>query len=187
MPPREGFTIRPVEGKDLEIILAWRNSERIRAYMYTDHVITPEEHLRWFERTRSEGLPHPLLFEISGKPAGIVNFNRMDRANNACYWGFYLGDADAPRGCGTVMGFLGLEYIFEILKIRKVIGESFLFNQASIAFHERLGFFREGHLRRHILKNGEYQDILVFGLFADQWPDLKPELERKCRFDTDRP
>ena len=178
MPTREGYALRPVEEKDLGIILAWRNSERIRANMYTDHVITLEEHLQWFERIRSKGLARPLLFEISGKPAGIVNINRVDRVNNACHWGFYLGDADAPRGCGTVMGFLGLEHLFENLKIHKVIGEAFAFNQASIAFHEKLGFSREGHFRRHILKNGEYQDILVFGFFADQWPDLKPELFR---------
>ena len=186
MLTRKDCMLRPVEERDLELILVWRNSERIRSSMYTDHVITREEHLRWFERLQSERPALSLIFEISGKAVGIVNVNRMDRVNNTCHWGFYLGDTDAPRGCGTIMGFLGLEYLFEKLNIRKVIGESFVFNQASIAFHEKLGFSREGHFRRHVLKNGDFQDILAFGLFAEQWPTLKPELERKCFIRTER-
>lgn len=179
MLTRKDCALRPVEESDLEIILAWRNSERIRSNMYTDHVITWEEHRRWFGRIQGEGQVLSRVFEISGKPFGLVNINRMDRANNTCYWGFYIGEAEAPRGCGTVMGFLGLEYIFEVLKIRKVIGESFVFNQASVAFHERLGFSREGHFRRHVLKNGNYEDIFSFALFSDHWIKVKPELERK--------
>jgi UDP-4-amino-4,6-dideoxy-N-acetyl-beta-L-altrosamine N-acetyltransferase len=153
--------------------------------MYTDHVITREEHLRWFERLQSEPLALSLIFEISAKAVGIVNVSRMDRVNNTCNWGFYLGETDVPKGCGTIMGFLGLEYLFETLKIRKVIGETFVFNQASIAFHEKLGFTREGYFRRHVLKNGDYQDILAFGLFAEQWRALKPELERKLFLRTE--
>jgi len=186
MLTRKDCALRPVEERDLERILLWRNSERIRSSMYTDHVITREEHLRWFERLRSERQAFSLIFEISGKAVGVVNVSRVDRVNNTCHWGFYIGETDVPRGCGTILGFLGLEYFFETLNIRKVIGEAFLFNKASISFHEKLGFSREGHFRRHVLKNGDYQDILAFALFADQWPTLKPELERKCFLRTER-
>jgi len=154
--------------------------------MYTDHIITWDEHLQWFQRLQTEQLALSLVFEISGEPFGIVNVSCVDRANNTCHWGFYIGETNAPRGCGTIMGFLGLEYLFEKFNIRKVIGEAFTFNQASIAFHEKLGFLREGHFHRHVLKNGDYQDIIVFGLFADQWPVLKTELERKCLLWTEQ-
>jgi UDP-4-amino-4,6-dideoxy-N-acetyl-beta-L-altrosamine N-acetyltransferase len=186
MLTRRECILRPVEEKDLERILGWRNSGRIRSSMYTDHVITWEEHLRWFERLQGERRGLSLIFEVSGKAVGIVNVSRMDRVNNTCHWGFYLGDTDAPRGCGTIMGFLGLEYLFEKLNIRKVIGEAFVFNQASIAFHEKLGFSREGHFRRHVLKNDKYEDIFAFALFKEQWTELKPELERKLFLRTEQ-
>jgi len=186
MLTRKDCILRPVEERDLELILVWRNSERIRSSMYTDHVITREEHLRWFERLQSERLAHSLIFEISRKSVGIVNVSRVDRVNNTCHWGFYVGETDAPRGCGTIMGFLGLEYIFETLNIRKVIGEAFVFNHASIVFHEKLGFSREGHFRRHVLKNGKYEDIFAFALFTEQWTKLKPELERNIFYRTEQ-
>jgi len=186
MLARKDCTLRPVEERDLELLLAWRNSDRIRSSMYTDHVITREEHLRWFERLQSERLALSLIFEISGKAVGIVNVSRMDRVNNTCHWGFYLGETDAPRGCGAIMGFLGLEYIFEKLNVRKVIGEAFAFNQASISFHEKLGFSREGHFHRHVRKNDNYEDIFAFALFTEQWTELKPELERKFFLRTEQ-
>lgn len=187
MLARKDCILRPVEERDLELILVWRNSERIRSNMYTDHVITWEEHRQWFERLQQgEGRTFSLIFEISGKSVGIVNISRLDRVNNTCHWGFYLGEVDAPRGSGTIMGFLGLEYLFEILNIRKVIGEAFVFNQASIAFHEKLGFSREGHFRRHVLKNNNYEDIFAFALFTEQWTKIKSELERKFFLRTEQ-
>ena len=45
MAPR--VDLRPVEASDQDRILAWRNSTDVRAYMYTDHLISPDEHSRW--------------------------------------------------------------------------------------------------------------------------------------------
>ena len=46
MAPR--VDLRPLQADDKDQILAWRNSPDVRAYMYTDHVISPDEHARWF-------------------------------------------------------------------------------------------------------------------------------------------
>ena len=46
MAPR--VELRPLEAEDRDRILAWRNSPDVRAYMYTDHVIAPDEHAAWF-------------------------------------------------------------------------------------------------------------------------------------------
>ena len=110
-----------------------------------------------------------LLFALDGRPLGVVNVTRADRHNGTCHWGFYIGATDPPRGSGTAMGYLGLDYIFATLGLRKVIGEAFAFNEASIAFHRRLGFAQEGCFVRQVLKGGTYRDIISFALFNDQW------------------
>lgn len=180
MSRREGYLLRPIEDKDLERVLAWRNSERIRASMYTDHTITMDEHRGWFERTRKESPPPFMVFEVQGKPVGGVNISHMDRRNGTCHWGFYIGEETVPRGSGKIMGLLGLEYIFDVVGIRKLIGEAFAFNEASIAFHRKLGFLEEGHFVKHVLKNGTYEDIISFALFRDDWLRLKGVLEENC-------
>lgn len=176
---RDEFTLRPIEERDLDMVLSWRNSERVRSFMYTDHIITPEEHRAWFERTRTAEFPATLIFEFRGTPTGLKSFSQIDRHNNRCYWGFYLGEAELPRGCGTVMGFLALEYIFEQHGFRKVCAEAFSFNEGSIKYHKRLGFSEEGRFAKHVLKEGVYQDIISFAIFRDDWLANKSALTAK--------
>ncbi len=172
--------LRPVERKDLAVLLSWRNFDHIRAVMYTDHIITDDDHKAWFERFQGGKESLALVFETAGIPAGVVNLNRIDRGNGICHWGFYIGIMDAPKGCGSVMGFLALEYIFEKLEIRKLIGEVFAFNRASVNFHRKLGFSEEGIFRRHVFKNGIYEDIITFAFFGEDWKARKPSIERLC-------
>ncbi|MDD2467318.1 MAG: UDP-4-amino-4,6-dideoxy-N-acetyl-beta-L-altrosamine N-acetyltransferase [Desulfobulbus sp.] len=172
--------LRPINEKDLEILLEWRNSDRIRSNMYNDHLITMEEHRAWFICQASKEIQTSLIFELDGKPLGVINLSKIDSYNNKCHWGFYVGETDTPKGCGLALGFLGLEYIFDNLQIRKLIGETFAFNQSSIAFHQKFGFSKEGYLSRHFLKNGVYEDIVLFALFRDDWLTSKDSLKTTC-------
>jgi UDP-4-amino-4,6-dideoxy-N-acetyl-beta-L-altrosamine N-acetyltransferase len=80
-----------------------------------------------------------------------------------------LGEPDLPPGTGTEMGRLALGFAFETLGIRKLCGEAFAFNRASVAFHRKLGFRQEGIWRKHRLKNDKHEDIVSFALFRDNW------------------
>lgn len=176
---REEFKLRPIEEQDLDYVLSWRNSERVRAFMYTDHIISPEEHRAWFNRIRTAEFPPTLIFEFRGLPAGLKSFSQIDRYNNRCHWGFYMGDTELPKGCGSAMGFLALEYIFEQHGFYKLCAEAFAFNAASIKYHTRLGFTEEGRFVRHVLKNGRYEDIISFAIFKESWLAGKSALAAK--------
>ncbi|MDD5286883.1 MAG: UDP-4-amino-4,6-dideoxy-N-acetyl-beta-L-altrosamine N-acetyltransferase [Desulfuromonadaceae bacterium] len=176
---RDDFELRPIMESDLEMVLSWRNSERVRSYMYTDHLISLQEHRAWFERVSKEAFPTVLIFEYMGRPVGLKSFTQIDTRNNRCHWGFYLGDTELPRGSGSVMGLMALEFIFEEHGFHKVCAEAFAFNEGSIKYHERLGFVKEGCFARHVLKNGIYQDIVLFGCFKDEWLAGKDRLEKR--------
>jgi RimJ/RimL family protein N-acetyltransferase len=44
-----------------------------------------------------------------------------------------------------------------------------LYNQKSIALHERAGFIKEGLLKKHVFKAGIYRDVVLYSLFRGQW------------------
>ena len=176
MLKREECRLRPIEWDDLEKILKWRNSERIRANMYTDHIISLEEHRAWFERSKLQTTSVYLVFDVQDQPAGLVYFTDIDKNNSKSHWGFYLGEENIPRGSGTVMGVLGLDYAFTQLKIRKLCGEAFAFNDASIRFHKRLGFSEEGRFIKHVLRRGVYEDVVSFALFREDWLNKQQNL-----------
>jgi UDP-4-amino-4,6-dideoxy-N-acetyl-beta-L-altrosamine N-acetyltransferase len=161
---------------DLEIILEWRNSERIRAHMYSDHVISGQEHRQWFKRLQESHSEKCLMFLRETEPTGVVRITQIDSTHRRCYWGFYIGDTNAPKGSGLMMGYLALEYIFSKLDMRKVCGEAFAFNKASLSYHLKMGFVEEGRFVEHVLKNGRYEDIVGFALFKDEWNKKRIEL-----------
>ncbi|MCL6479750.1 MAG: UDP-4-amino-4,6-dideoxy-N-acetyl-beta-L-altrosamine N-acetyltransferase [Peptococcaceae bacterium] len=161
-------------------MLEWRNSDRIRAVMFTDRIITMDEHRAWFERLYKEKTAICRIFEFQDRPVGVVNIIQIDRHNHKCSWGVYLGEVDVPRGTGTVMGYLALEYIFEALGMRKLCAEVLAFNTTSIKFHKKLGFVEEGRFIKHVLKNGNYEDVIAMALFDEDWVKSKNKLKKKC-------
>ncbi|MCX6834628.1 MAG: UDP-4-amino-4,6-dideoxy-N-acetyl-beta-L-altrosamine N-acetyltransferase [candidate division Zixibacteria bacterium] len=176
MLKREDCRFRRMERSDLDLVLRWRNSERIREAMYTDHVITRDEHYAWFERvTRNNATMH-FVFEREGRPLGVVNVVDIDRRNLRCVWGFYIGEEDAPRGSGTAMGYLALECLFENEGLHRIIGEALADNEASIKYHRRLGFVEEGRLVEHVVKNGRYMDVISFAIIDRVWRATKDSL-----------
>jgi UDP-4-amino-4,6-dideoxy-N-acetyl-beta-L-altrosamine N-acetyltransferase len=170
---------------DLIQVLNWRNSEPIRMNMYTDRLISWEEHLEWYLRTKDSLSSRHMIFEYQEASLGVVNITQIDSVNHKCYWGFYLGEPNVAKGCGSAMGYLGLEYIFKELGIRKLCSEAFCFNQASIKFHKKLGFVEEGLLKQHIIKNHKYQDIVCLALFQDVWFEIANNILESLKMITE--
>ncbi|UOE55166.1 UDP-4-amino-4,6-dideoxy-N-acetyl-beta-L-altrosamine N-acetyltransferase [Cytobacillus oceanisediminis] len=155
--------------KDLEKILDWRNKESVRKVMYNSNIILLEEHLNWYEGLKDSNTSLSKVFYYDNVPYGILNINKIDRTNNKCEWGFYIGANDAPKGMGTLLGYTSLNYIFGELSIRKLCAEVISFNNKSVTFHQKLGFSKEGLLRKHVIKNDRFHDVHLFGLFKEEW------------------
>lgn len=168
--------LRPMAEEDRARVLAWRNQDRIRANMYSDHVIAPDEHDRWFDRSLTDPSAVYRIFEHCGRPLGFLSFTHIDRVHGRCTWAFYLGESDAPRGSGAAMEFLALDEAFGPVGIRKLCCEVFAFNAGVVRLHQRFGFAQEGLFERHHLKNGVMQDVVCLARFADRWPAERPAL-----------
>jgi UDP-4-amino-4,6-dideoxy-N-acetyl-beta-L-altrosamine N-acetyltransferase len=179
VPARDFFNLRPMTEDDLRTVWAWRNSSRIRSVSFTDHEITWEEHLAWYERSKNDDSIQPMLFERGGTPTGVVTFTGIDRQTGRAEWGFYIGDQTAPKSTARIMGLLALDYAFGEVELRTLIGQSFVSNQASVRYHRQLGFRDiEGEGGR-FEKGGEMLDVLRLELTAQRWRDLRPSLEQK--------
>lgn len=164
--------LRDLGAKDLETVLKWRNSDRVRLNMFSTHVITEEEHRNWYLKLDYNTCRY-LVFEYRQRPVGVVNFTEIDHDNNRCNWGFYLGESDVPPGIGLLMGYLSMEYVFSVLNIRKLCSQVLGNNEKSIKYHRKLGFKEEGRLLQHQLHNGVYMDVIILALFKDDWEGVK--------------
>lgn len=161
---------RRMERNDLQAVLSWRNHPDVRRFMYTQHEITLEEHAAWFERVSQDPSRALLVVENNQCALGFVQFSGMT-GSGVCDWGFYANPA-SPKGTGRRLGQAALATAFGSLGQHKVCGQALEYNKASINFHEKLGFVREGVLRKQALINGERHDVVCFGLLLEEWESV---------------
>jgi UDP-4-amino-4,6-dideoxy-N-acetyl-beta-L-altrosamine N-acetyltransferase len=179
MLKRSDYCLRNMIEGDLAQVLVWRNSDRIRSCMYTDNIITLEEHHNWYSRTLGNPNVANMILEFQGQPIGVASATQIDRHHGKCLWGVYLGDTAAPKGSSYVMGLLFLTFIFNDLSLRKVCGEVLAFNTDSLNFHRNLGFEQEGVLKEHVSKQETYVDVIIFGLLSKRWPEERSKIENR--------
>lgn len=159
--------VRNLARDDLVTVLAWRNHPAVRRHMLSQHEISLEEHLAWFERASQNESRCLLIVEEGDTPLGFVHFSGV-QPGGISDWGFYAVP-DAPRGTGLKLGEAVLDHAFGPLALHKVHGQVLGDNAASARLHEKLGFTREGILRQHAIVNGQYHDMVCFGLLREEW------------------
>ncbi|WP_082630576.1 UDP-4-amino-4,6-dideoxy-N-acetyl-beta-L-altrosamine N-acetyltransferase [Peribacillus muralis] len=170
------YCLRALSERDKDMIFKWRNYEHIRMNMYNDQPIAYVEHSRWFEDILKNQKEYYRLFIYRQKPLGLISFKNNNQQNHTCVWGFYIGENDAPKGSGTIMGWLGLDYAFHSLFMKKIIGEVLSFNKKSERYHLKLGFKQEGIYKNKHIKEDRFIDVIRFGLQKEEWEMHKGKL-----------
>lgn len=171
--------------KHKELVYHWRNSDHVRKYMFNDYLFTLDDHNLWFDVVQNSNDIIVKILLYTEQPIGFVNFTNIDKANNKCFWGFYIGEQRAPKGSGQIMAFLSLNYIFKELCLRKLCSEILDFNIRGIHYHKKLGFVEEGRLKEHISRNDGYVDVILMALFKENWLSRSGELLQEWEGYTD--
>jgi UDP-4-amino-4,6-dideoxy-N-acetyl-beta-L-altrosamine N-acetyltransferase len=166
-------SLRSLSRDDLEMVLAWRNQDSVRAVMFTDHLISWEEHVAWFERDQADDTTHYRIFETDGRPVGFTSISGLDRRNGTASIGLYIGASDVPKGTGSLLLYAALDWAFFDLGVRKLSCEALDFNERALRLYEKFGFRKEGVLRKQRLKGTLYRDVVVLGLLADEWREIR--------------
>lgn len=175
---KEDYKLRDLDKNDLDIVLQWRNSDRVRQNMYTDQIISLDKHLDWFANIKANQSCVYLICEFQNNPIGLISFTEIDLINKKSYWAFYLGDIAAPKGSGAVMEFLALEYAFNLINIRKLCCEVFVFNNSVVKLHNKFGFQQESYFKEHILKKDKYEDVIGMAIFKSDWELKKLDISK---------
>jgi UDP-4-amino-4,6-dideoxy-N-acetyl-beta-L-altrosamine N-acetyltransferase len=176
------IVLRPVEATDKDQLRVWRNLPDIRAWMYSDHVISPEEHERWFNAALADPARKYWIIQVDGRPVGLANLYDIAPAHRKCSWAYYLADGSTRgKGVGAFVEFKVIEHVFVDHGLNKLSCEVLIGNEAVWKLHESFGFKREALLRAHVWKDGEPADVIGLGLLAEDWGATRPESLRRLR------
>jgi UDP-4-amino-4,6-dideoxy-N-acetyl-beta-L-altrosamine N-acetyltransferase len=157
-------------------VLAFRNQPCVRRNMYTSHVISEAEHFAWAERARVDDSIRFFAVLHQGRIIGATSFNAFSTRHRRAEWGAYLGREFQGRGLGSAMEIATLDHGFGQLDLEKITGELLSFNAHALEVHLRIGFVREGTLRRHICRDGEWFDVAVIGILREEWAARRQDI-----------
>jgi UDP-4-amino-4,6-dideoxy-N-acetyl-beta-L-altrosamine N-acetyltransferase len=176
------ISFRPLQYDDKEMIRLWRNLPQVREYMFTDHLIGPEEHAAWFDRIFDNPSYRYWIIRCDEEDVGLLYIYDIDARNQRCEFGFYVIDANVRgKNVGMFAEYFALQYIFTELRFNKVCCPVLDFNRGVLRMHESFGFVQEGRLRQHIVRSDGMHDVICLGLLKSEWEERRPQFERIFR------
>jgi UDP-4-amino-4,6-dideoxy-N-acetyl-beta-L-altrosamine N-acetyltransferase len=158
-----------------------RNEEGIRKWMYTDHVISPEEHGNWIRNLKTD--ERQIVFVVLEKElgiAGVISVNAIDRKHKKSDWAYYLTQ-NARGGLGSALEFAFLNFIFDTLGIEKLNCEMIEGNDPVVKLHKKFLFQEEGFRRSNVVKNGARIGAHFMGLTKEEWSAGKVQVYETYR------
>ncbi len=114
----------------------------------------------------------------NGDPiGGVIYTHEWSRVRKADVQ-FFVGDMRYEGTDEALDGLLMLlRYCFETRNLHRVDAYVLPFDEVRLDFLRRAGFTHEGTLREHVRWAGDYVDVEVFGLLAEEWPGYQQKAE----------
>ena len=161
------FLLRPWRQEDAERLSIIANNPRIAANM-TDAFPHPytRDNAEAFIAYAVQGIPPNILcIEMEGAAAGGIGIHPLTdiyRANAEI--GYWLAEAYWGRGIMPLVISKMVNYAFEHWDIRRLFARPFGRNPASQRALEKAGFVLEARFPETVIKNGIWEDELVYAL-----------------------
>ncbi|MCA9832711.1 MAG: GNAT family N-acetyltransferase [Thermomicrobiales bacterium] len=184
-PYWEGNLVRlratePGDGEHFYLLNQERDVDRSLEFVYPP--TSRASQMAWTEKAAIEGgfrNNNEFLFQIevleTGEHVGSIDTHHCNPRQGTFEYGLSVREQYRGRGYASEAILLVLRYYFFELRYRKAEPGVFAFNDASIALHKKLGFIEEGCRRWHGYSNGQFHDLLLYGMTIDEFRELHPE------------
>ena len=109
---------------------------------------------------------------------GVVAFTEINKYQGHASWAFYA-DPNAPRGTGSWMEVLALDFALIELGLNKLYCEVLSYNVGVINKHKKFGFEIEGVFVDQFKNKNGYADIIRLANFLSVWREKRTEIIEK--------
>ena len=171
--------LRPVKRSDISYFLKWFNDPEVIQYigMYLPMTeMAEEKYIDELGTTRARTDAAFVIEVIEGastKPIGNCGLQGINSKDNHATFGIVIGEKDYwSKSYGTEAARLLINYGFQQLNLHRISSSAVAFNERSIKLHRKIGFREEGRLRQRMFKNGQYHDLVQFGILREDWGGL---------------
>lgn len=162
------FKFIRLKKEHLEQVLKWRTSEQVTRYMYTDIEYNLLSQFKWFERVSKSLSEKYWIISYNDIHIGLIYLSDLDLKNKKTKWGYYIGQEEY-RIYGGIIPLYLYNYLFNDLKLNKIIAEVMEGNNNVMKLHRMHGYREVGVYKKHVYKYNKYHDVYVFEMTLEQW------------------
>jgi len=166
--------LRAYEKEEMGYVKDLINKSEIKKYLSPGipFPYTLEDELKFYESISANNDTYTFAIEAKEDEEliGGCGINAIDWKNSTATVGIFIGkEGFLSKGYGTDAMKILINFIFNEMNINKIKLDVYSFNVRAINCYEKLGFKKEGTLRNEIFREGKYHDILVYGMFKDEF------------------
>jgi RimJ/RimL family protein N-acetyltransferase len=167
-------TLRGLELEDASKILRLFNDLDARRFLLSTVPYSQEEETQWIRGTREQrragtGYVFGIEVNTSSQLIGVCSLDKVSAINRSAKLGIAIfGERHWDQGLGTEALHLLLDYGFGVLNLHRICLSCFEDNLRAQHVYTKVGFMKVGCLRQAIYRNGEYYDLQVMDLLAEE-------------------
>lgn len=114
-------------------------------------------------------IAYAITWCTDGVLLGAISLMEISARHRRAEVGYWLGVPFWNQGFMTEAAATLVDYGFSKLNLHKITAAHFTRNPASGRVMQKIGMVYEGVQRRHVCKNGVFEDHAIYGLLAEDW------------------
>lgn len=128
---------------DQAFVLEMRNHVSVRRWMYTQKMISNDEHEEFFEKLKTSKEVYYFLVKLQDTIVGSINFSNI-ALNRSLHFGLYANPFASLKRSGRILEAAGSHYAHSVFGAGKIMLEVFPDNIRAINFYKKCGFVLDG-------------------------------------------
>jgi RimJ/RimL family protein N-acetyltransferase len=165
--------LRVREKEDLLLYAEWCNDPEFQGRYFFPTQISKTEIEKLFESNPFEVKTFIIEKKDGARIGIVVHFNVLHPAGKIQEMGYNLIPTERGKGYCTEAARIMLDYLFLTKDIACVQATTHIGNVASQRVLEKIGFKKEGTMRKRFFINGEWEDAGLFSILREEWKEPK--------------
>ena len=161
------IVLTPIIPGDFQALFRWANDVEVARLNDTWRPVDWGAHQEWWANIGKDRTK--VIFAIRAEDAGViigyVQVVDINPVHRSAVLGIRIGEeVNRGKGYGTEAIALMLAYCWDHLNLSRLALTVFATNPRAVELYERLGFAREGLLRRAVFIDGKWTDVVLMAI-----------------------
>jgi RimJ/RimL family protein N-acetyltransferase len=165
---------------DLSLLWEWRNNlDEVALWCPRRHPVSRQEFQREWEALESSSTHIRMMITRHDRVVGSIFSYNYNPLHGWVYVTTYTVRSARGIGVGPVAWGLFVEYLFDLLPLRKVYCEVYGFNPLSLKTMINAGLAVEATIPNHLYWQGQYHELILLALYREDVGRVRQFLQRR--------